>query len=162
MFNVTVSGGCQIGDKRKYNQDNFYLNGQFRKNTRENNNLFLDINTNDEIQIYAVCEGMGEDKLGEIASSVAVQTLAKYHEEAFKLCSKSTIQKCIEEYIEDVNERLCDIRNNLNEKYIGTTIALVAIYGDCLYAYNLGNTKIYFISSNEIIQMSKDNKYKKD
>lgn len=77
MFNVTVSGGCQIGDKRKYNQDNFYLNRQFRKNTRENNNLFLDINTNDEIQIYAVCEGMGEDKLGEIASSVAVQTLAK-------------------------------------------------------------------------------------
>ena len=43
MFNVTVSGGCQIGDKRKYNQDNFYLNGQFRKNTRENNNLFLDM-----------------------------------------------------------------------------------------------------------------------
>ena len=159
MFNVTVSGGCQIGDKRKYNQDNLYLNGQFRKNTRENNNLFLEINTNDEIQIYAVCEGMGEDKLGEIASSVAVQTLAKYHEEAFKLCSKSTIQKCIEEYIEDVNERLCDIRNNLNEKYIGTTIALVAIYGDYLYAYNLGNTKIYFISSNEIIQMSKDNIY---
>lgn len=41
MFNVTVSGGCQIGDKRKYNQDNFYLNGQFRKNIKENNNLFL-------------------------------------------------------------------------------------------------------------------------
>ena len=97
MFNVTVSGGCQIGDKRKYNQDNFYLNGQFRKNIKENNNLFLDITTNDEIQIYAVCEGMGGDKLGEIASSVAVQTLAKYHEEAFKLCSKSTIQKCTEE-----------------------------------------------------------------
>ena len=42
MFNVTVSGGCQIGDKRKYNQDNFYLNGQFRKNIKENNNLFLE------------------------------------------------------------------------------------------------------------------------
>ena len=34
---------------------------------------------------------------------------------------------------------------------------MIAIYGDYLYAYNLGNTKIYFISSNEIIQMSKDN-----
>ena len=34
---------------------------------------------------------------------------------------------------------------------------MIAIYGDYLYAYNLGNTKIYFISLNEIIQMSKDN-----
>ena len=73
MFNISASVGCHKGNKRKNNEDNFYLNGEFKEDPNEKKNLFFNINTNDKIQVYAVCDGMGGGDLGEIASYIAVK-----------------------------------------------------------------------------------------
>ncbi|WP_455543025.1 PP2C family protein-serine/threonine phosphatase [Intestinibacter sp.] len=156
MFNIYASVGCHIGKKRSNNEDNFYLNGQFKEDPNEKKNLFLNTSSNDKIQIYAVCDGMGGESLGEMASYIAVKTLAKYQREVFTFCNKTTLQKSIEEYIDDVNEQICEIAIKLDKKCVGTTLALIAIYEDYMYVYNLGDSKIYFISKDEIVQLSKD------
>ena len=66
------------------------------------------------------------------------------------------ILNLIDEYIEDVNERICEVASKLNKDCIGTTLALIIIYEDYMYIYNLGDSRIYFISKDEIIQLSKD------
>ena len=156
MFNISASVGCHKGNKRKNNEDNFYLNGEFKEDPNEKKNLFFNINTNDKIQVYAVCDGMGGGDLGEIASYIAVKILSKYQKEVFNYSGRITIEKHIDEYIEDVNERICEVASKLNKDCIGTTLALIIIYEDYMYIYNLGDSRIYFISKYEIIQLSKD------
>ena len=48
MFNISASVGCHKGNKRKNNEDNFYLNGEFKEDPNEKKNLFFNINTNDK------------------------------------------------------------------------------------------------------------------
>ena len=156
MFNISTSVGCNIGNKRKNNEDNFYLNGRFKENLNEKNSIYLNSYSKENIQVYAVCDGMGGEELGEIASYIAVETLFKYHNEVFKFCNKSNIKQSIEEYIDDANERICEVADKLNKNCIGTTLALIVIYRDYMYVYNLGDSRIFFISSDEIIKLSKD------
>ena len=99
---------------------------------------------------------MGGGDLGEIASYIAVKILSKYQKEVFNYSGRITIEKHIDEYIEDVNERICEVTSKLNKDCIGTTLALIIIYEDYMYIYNLGDSRIYFISKYEIIQLSKD------
>ena len=40
MFNISASVGCHKGNKRKNNEDNFYLNGVFKEDPNEKKNLF--------------------------------------------------------------------------------------------------------------------------
>ncbi|MDO5009350.1 MAG: protein phosphatase 2C domain-containing protein [Intestinibacter bartlettii] len=156
MFNILASVGCNIGNERENNEDNFYLNGRFKENPNEKNHISLNSESNEQIQVYAVCDGMGGEELGEVASYVAVETLFKYHNEVFKSCNKSNIQKSIEQYIDDANERICEVTDKLNKNCIGTTLALVVIYTDYMYVYNLGDSKIFFISPDEIVKLSTD------
>ena len=44
MFNISASVGCHKGNKRKNNEDNFYLNGEFKEDPNEKKNLFFNIN----------------------------------------------------------------------------------------------------------------------
>ena len=134
-----------VGRVRKENQDNFYLNGITKPvHVQE---IALEGTSEEKYQLFAVCDGMGGETDGEIAAYVAVEFLKKNPAETFS--------DEWQNYLLDVNDAICDYQEN-NECSTGTTFAGVHINDDKLQAINLGDSRIYYIQDNKMIQLSKD------
>lgn len=156
LFNVSAAVGWHMGNRRKNNEDNFYFNGEYVKDLNRKDSIFLKKVNSDKLQIYAVCDGMGGEELGEVASYIAVETLEKYHKRFFTCCDESNIEKYIDDYIYEANDKICKKIIELRKNRMGTTLALVIVFGEKIYITNLGDSKIYIFANNELIQISKD------
>ncbi len=127
------AGVCDIGQKRKVNQDSIYLNPD--KN------------------IYVVADGMGGHKGGDIASSMAVQYIPEYiirnyHDDPVKASSEA---------IRFANHCILE-RGKQNGKLegMGTTVVTMYFKGQNLYLTNVGDSRAYLINKNKLFQLTKD------
>ena len=101
--------------------------------------------------IFAVCDGMGGEARGELASLIAVKTL---HEHSTEIKS-GKIDEAVQSFISDANERLCKIMNEAKFR-TGTTLALVVIAKDLVHAYNIGDSRIYKLQDGKFSCISED------
>lgn len=134
-----------IGTIRKENQDNFFLNGL----TKPVNDCYMDAEgeSSDAVQLFAVCDGMGGEESGEVAASLAVETL--------KLRDKETdLFQCMA-LIKEANRKICQYQTE-NHSTTGTTFAGILVTPINTYAINAGDSRIYRIRDNEIVQLSRD------
>jgi len=128
------AGLCDIGRKRKTNQDAIYLNP--KKN------------------IFIVADGMGGHNGGDIASSMAVKEIPDFmientaHMEASDLCVKA---------VQHANNAIKK-KGEGDEKLVGMGTTVVGLYfkGDTLYVPNVGDSRAYLVNKNKLYQMSKD------
>ena len=154
VISILSAVGSQIGNVRENNEDNFYYNGvTMDETTRENPNYYNMKNRN-KLQIYAVCDGMGGEAYGELASLIAVKTLTKYQ----RILSDNTdnIDEIINKYIIEASD-LIFAQTKLNGgKRLGTTLALVCIVNKKIYIYNVGDSRIYLLRGNKLSQVSED------
>jgi serine/threonine protein phosphatase PrpC len=104
--------------------------------------------------IFAVFDGMGGMSNGGYASLTAAELLGEWAplilnsatspgktpEESEKSASK-TFQK----YIAQTNKLLCETMRR-NASRLGTTLAVVIINDNVIWAYNLGDSRIYSLS----------------
>lgn len=127
------------------NQDNFYLNG-YSKQLEEKECVKTGI-SEDEHQIFAVCDGMGGEECGEIAAKIAVQILHECNPEFFDVEWKS--------YIKKANQKICEYQRKY-QKFMGSTFAGVYICSSKVIAINIGDSRIYRIREDKIIQLSED------
>ena len=74
---IEAAACCSIG-RRKNNEDNFYANGQYMEREQMNSGGQYRALVTDELQMYAVCDGMGGAEFGEEASLKAVKALKRY------------------------------------------------------------------------------------
>ena len=63
-----------VGKIRQNNEDNFFLNGLYRQNMQENS-FEMTQKADGRRAVYAVCDGMGGEDYGEVASLCAVSAL---------------------------------------------------------------------------------------
>ena len=120
---------------------------------------------NDEATLLVVCDGMGGHNAGEIASSTAVNIF----------CEKINATPCEEKEPEKILEFM---RYNLvcaaseanaaiyhladeNDEYqgMGTTLVAVIIYKDYFYAINIGDSRFYIVTKEEIKLVTKDHSF---
>ena len=135
-----------VGKKRENNEDNFYLNGTYKRVPDE-----LRYEKSDLIYkrgIFAVCDGMGGEEYGEKASLFAVETLKEYQEKEFSFY--------IQEYIENANQKICDFMEENNGVRSGTTLALLYIENHHAVSYNVGDSRVYLFRNGTLTQLSED------
>ena len=154
MSVVSAVAASHVGNVRSNNEDNFFLNGKV---------FFPDTDTSyitDESTggLYAVCDGMGGDAHGELASKIAVNTLSEFFEELYN--SKDSFGQAVNRYTETANAKLCEVME-LNGQRMGTTLALLYVRDDSAVAANIGDSRVYyfkknFFRENQLIQLSKD------
>lgn len=144
-----------IGLVRGNNEDNFYFNGTYL--TEENRDIpsALAENCINPLQFFAVCDGMGGEAFGEVASLIAVQTLAKYHEMLDSITYHS-MDKYVDMYIAEVNNLITEESAKNEGKRIGATLALLCIEGDMAHCYNVGDSRIYLLRGRKLKQISED------
>ena len=121
------SGLCDIGMKRKNNQDSIYLGH--------------------EHNIFVVADGMGGHNGGEVASALAVQ-----HIPSFIIKNKEKEPSLlIKESIEHAN--LIIKQHGEQEESLsgmGTTCVSLLFHGPTLYTGNVGDSRAYLINSGRL------------
>lgn len=150
---ITVTGAV-VSDKgrlRKNNEDNFYFNGVFMDRESMDAGAFQKGSCREELQIYAVCDGMGGTDSGEEASCGAVRGLAAAVEKGGPLEKPEELTRMLRGISEDIYEDAAK-----KSARSGTTIALMALRGEKASFANVGDSRIYRLRRGSLRQLSLD------
>ncbi|MGN1418538.1 MAG: PP2C family protein-serine/threonine phosphatase [Acutalibacteraceae bacterium] len=145
---ISACAASNIGKRRENNEDNFYLDDKL---VNSENEAFAKLQNVSEL-ITAVCDGMGGEEAGEVASQIAVETIRKFKR---FILHHNFSDASIEKYVNCANELICDeIRKR--RKQIGTTYTLLGIKKNIVTASNVGDSRIYRFSEGILKQISRD------
>ena len=138
------------GKVRTNNEDNFYCNGETLKQEK----IYLN-GTAESPCVFAVCDGMGGEAHGELASLTAAETLDEHAEKIKLAASSDRVDEAVQFFISEANDKICNIMRE-NSFRMGTTLALVVISDNSVMAYNIGDSRIYKFSNGVLSQISED------
>lgn len=144
MIEIESAGLSEVGKKRRDNEDRMLVN--------------------DALRLYAVADGMGGHKAGEIASQLTVDTLQEYIKNP-RRNSRSTRPLRENNLSVQASRLLNGIRlsnqivhtsSRANQDYrgMGTTVAAVSFTDDTFIAANVGDSSIHLVRNEEITQIS--------
>ena len=146
---------------KKYLSGNFAFNthvGRVRL-TNEDRSIALTNSKGDVLLL--VCDGMGGQSKGDLASTIAVQTLQdefEKHKGSFlnKLFAKIWLKNAIKK----ANSAIFD-ESARNEEYhgMGTTITAVLIVKTFIVIGQAGDSRAYILKDNKLLQISEDQTY---
>ena len=144
-FVIQAAGMTDIGLVRKNNEDNFGY----------------DLSHG----IFVVCDGMGGQQAGELASKIAVDTVLGYYREAPGTTNDGVLR------FEGVSQRAADLgaavqlanqaihdagARDASIAGMGSTIVAVVIENNQFSIANVGDSRIYLIRKQEIAQLTQD------
>lgn len=144
---VEVAGKTDVGCVRANNEDNFGYDARYG--------------------IYVVCDGMGGQAAGEVASKMAVDEMLNYFREAAQLRAafsngNSAVQvsqdsRLLAEAIQRTNHIIFEAAQHGNGRLgMGTTIVAALIHGRALAIAHVGDSRIYRVRGNQIRQLTQD------
>ena len=134
---MIYSCASHIGRVRKNNED--YCRGEI-----------LNTDNGDIIGIFAIADGMGGHKKGEVASKLAVENIICFLKENLLQAQSIKI-----DYIDDVIKQAYNSVNSIIYKKsmsdceyegMGTTLTCAIIYKDNLYVANVGDSRCYLFN----------------
>ncbi len=131
-----------VGKVRKKNEDNFYFDNDYRK---EEDELNLKCNLKED-DVVCIFDGMGGESKGDVASITASIVLKEYLDRRRRINW--------ENYIELANEEV--LKKSSNHEIVGTTIAGFSIDKNSIEICNVGDSKIFGLKNNKLIQISVD------
>lgn len=135
---MTAVGKTNIGQKREMNQDFIY---------------YSDSSVGRLPNLYIVADGMGGHNAGDYASRQATETMLSYIEKSDYENPVTVLKYAIIR----ANERLIvDAQKNPELAGMGTTIVACVIVDGHLYVANMGDSRLYLISSDGIRQITMD------
>lgn len=113
-------------------------------------------NQNDDI-LAVVCDGIGGAAAGEVASSMAISTFRDAFLRVDSFLSDSQVTDWIQSTLDLANSRIYqESQINQNEKGMGTTCVGCLICHSGTYVFNVGDSRIYALYNEGLIQMSED------
>jgi len=147
MLKISCSASTDVGKVRDNNEDNFYVNGKFKTSNTIMSERHID-NKIREQYLYAVCDGMGGEDKGELASMIAVESLAEYQ--------SADISQTAADYIKKANNLICDESEKNGGVRMGTTLIFLYIKNGKAVSYNIGDSRAYLFRKNKLSQLSED------
>ena len=138
---IEYSARSHMGRVRKNNEDNLCVNQITLPEGLENRPFAID-GIVDMPAVFAVCDGMGGEEHGEIASRIAVNTLA-LHYESFCHVAENQIANEVASYVKKTHDAICESVGR--DVRTGTTLALSIITSRGIFCFNLGDSRIYAI-----------------
>lgn len=146
---MMVLAKTDIGKAREINQDCYYISDE-----------------NDRLKLYIIADGMGGYSGGEVASNLAVLTIAKYLEDKIKNenMSEDKIVKILKESFKVAHSVIYEKAQKEKElEEMGTTLDVCLIYNNKVYIVHIGDSRVYKININAdrngIEQITVDHSY---
>ncbi len=147
---IEAYGRTDVGRRRKINEDSFLVSP--------------------ETNLYAVCDGMGGHNAGEVASRMAIETLASFVE-------KSAVEKEItwpwgidaglsfdanrlKTAIKLANARVFQAADNREELTgMGTTIVAAVVSANRMTIGSAGDSRCYLVRDDQLKQLTRDDSW---
>lgn len=148
---IKICGMTEVGAVRKINQDNLFVDGVYKEKIEEQDYYYEIEKSKEDMFVCAVLDGMGGLAAGEEASLKAAEHLSNYMSKV----AQGKIAYDEETLITYINEKLCECQE-VKGVSLGSTIALLRYSQGKVRACNLGDSRIYRYSRNQLEQISVD------
>jgi protein phosphatase len=144
---IRYAGNTHVGMKRDHNEDSLCICP--------------------EENIYIVADGMGGHASGEVASQMAVETLAKFFKETAEDESITWPFKMDRDRMYQENRLITSIKlsnrrifesavANQRQKGMGTTIVAVSFTETEVFAAHVGDSRVYRLRGKDLVQITED------
>lgn len=154
MFKARIDAAVisNKGIVRSNNEDNVYFNGAFMPLELMNDGIRLAQHFDAQTQLYCVCDGMGGEAHGELASYTVVSSFQSYPFEKSR-----DIRSAINDFCKVANFAVWQASGNQNGKsHCGSTFACVAIHRKNVIVAHIGDSRVYRLHSGRMTQVTKD------
>ena len=126
---VEQAGRTDVGRQRSANEDSFFVNPP----------------------LFAVADGMGGAKAGEVASAVAVEAVEGATE------SGESAETELANIVRQANRRIYDLAvADESRRGMGTTLTLAKVHGDEVSLAHVGDSRAYLLRGGELEQLTRD------
>ena len=111
--------------------------------------------------LLIVCDGMGGQNKGDLASSLAINTIVTVFKNRKGFLNSYFARLWVGKVIREANKSIYEqSQSNPNYQGMGTTITLLLIIKDVAIMGHVGDSRCYFLKSHhELVQMSEDQTY---
>jgi protein phosphatase len=144
---IRYAGNTHVGMKRDHNEDSLFL--------------YADQN------VYLVADGMGGHACGEVASQMAVESVAKFFKDTaededvtwpFKIDKDRTYQENrLRVAVKLANQRIFESAVvNPKQKGMGTTVVSIAYVDDRVHVAHVGDSRVYRFRKGVLTQVTED------
>ena len=137
---------CGPGLVRAENQDNLYINGVYRGNISDNA-VFRYEDVSVDGGLFAVADGMGGEKRGDLAALEAVRNMGDI--------DPADGRRGMVRHIDECNAVICE-HMKANGARIGSTFVGLCIAGGRADIVNVGDSRLYMFRGGELAQLSRD------
>ena len=144
---MRISARTDVGIVRSNNQDS-YAAGEFQNG----------------VAWAVVCDGMGGNAGGNIASSTAVKSISERITSAYReTMTSSSIKNLLVTAITNANFEIYDMAaDNLDLLGMGTTVVAAIMTKNTLYIAHAGDSRAYLVTMEEIRQLTRDHSVVQD
>lgn len=111
----------------------------------------------DDLGLFAVADGMGGHKAGEIASKLALDELESFLRSDSQILEDDPVEALMKAFTK-VNQIVLDYAktNGDNFRGMGTTITAALLHGDKIHIAHVGDSRAYLMRNREIRMLTSD------
>lgn len=139
------------GKIRQNNEDNFYLNGEVLSLERMDDGGTFEHCSSHDGQVYSVCDGMGGEDSGELASYTAVSMLA----DAVKSGANFFERAKMTALVRKISDTIWKVAKGKDQQS-GTTMVMCAIRGGNAVVAHVGDSRAYLFREKKLRRLTKD------
>ena len=155
---IKFAARSEVGKVRTNNEDNLYCNGIFMTVSERERPFFLCGETASPA-IFAVCDGMGGEDSGELASLTAVELLQEHSRKILRRPEDSGKAVCC--YISKTNTKMLDIMRTQGIR-MGCTLVMSVIGENSFTIYNLGDSRGFRRENGRLLRVTDDHTVAED
>jgi protein phosphatase len=142
-MNITACGTTHVGLRRDANEDHYLVDLDRR--------------------LFAVADGMGGHAAGEVASRLAIDTLATALSPGAESEEAIPREQILTDGFQAANRRIGEeIRNREDLRGMGTTLVAAHYQGDHLVVAHVGDSRAYLIRQDKIVRLTRDHSWVND
>ena len=154
MMNLYVTAASRVGCVRSNNEDMILVSSSFIRNDTYSTKIELDPQKR---TLFAVADGMGGHKSGEVASSDALHNLHFFFNDLPAGLTAGEFNEMMVVWLDSIN-KIIDSKGRVDDQYkgMGTTLVGMACYGGDFFSFNCGDSRLYRLRNGSLEQLTTD------
>lgn len=155
---IEAAAVSSVGCVRPNNEDNLCFDGKIitramLSKAGSGDSIFAKTGLGDAV--FGVCDGMGGEAHGEIASRIAAQGMASISR-GLRRIEQSALKKAVIDYVKLSGARINAEAVRLGVPRIGTTFCMMIVFEGAAYIANIGDSRVYLLRGGEIKRLTRD------